>query len=307
MLRLTWKFILARKIRTALLVLGVLIVSGAFGLLLGAVETTRVTVNSDLAQYWRSTYDILVRPKGSRSQVEKEYNLVEANYLSNISGGITMQQYQKIKNIPGVEVAAPIAMLGYSHLFVSIPMQVDCQPGFYRLDDSISTNDGLRNYSLAGVEYFYCDPKDMNFYHLFDSMSYIVNMDQYSPGYIQKNVAGISPNDVPWFKGDVYSIPILLAAIDPEQESKLVGLDKSMVQGGYLNGQGKITSWNNLTTTSFPIILNSKIYSTFILHSEWKRIDLQYSQDTLKSSKKWKWAAVTGRFAGGNDSRLGGQ
>ena len=90
MLPLAWKYMLARKERTALLILGVLVVSAAYGLLLSAVEKTAVTVNSDLAQYWRTTYDILVRPKGSRAQVEKDYSLVEANYLSNLSGGITM-------------------------------------------------------------------------------------------------------------------------------------------------------------------------------------------------------------------------
>jgi hypothetical protein len=101
MFRLIMRTIMARRLRTALLVLGVLVVSGAFGVLLATVETTRITVNEDLAQYWRTTYDILVRPPDSVSPIEKEHGLVQANHLSQLPGGITLQQYHSIAEMPG--------------------------------------------------------------------------------------------------------------------------------------------------------------------------------------------------------------
>jgi len=39
-----------------------LLVRVSFRLLLSTVETIQVTVENDLAKYWRTTYDILVRP-----------------------------------------------------------------------------------------------------------------------------------------------------------------------------------------------------------------------------------------------------
>jgi hypothetical protein len=142
MLRLTWKFIVARKERTALLVLGVLIVSAAFGLLLGTFHTIHMTITSDLTQNWRTTYDILVRPADSKTQIEQKYGLVEANYLSNLKGGITMQQYQEILGMPGIEAAAPIAMLGYFELLFNAPLAIDCQPGFYLLENTVTSEIG---------------------------------------------------------------------------------------------------------------------------------------------------------------------
>jgi len=39
--------------------------------------------------------------------------LVRDNFLSGIFGGISVKQYHEIKTLPGVDVAAPIANLGY--------------------------------------------------------------------------------------------------------------------------------------------------------------------------------------------------
>ena len=66
-----------------------------------------------VAANFRSAYDILVRPKGSATDLEREQGVVRPNFLSGQFGGITMKQYEQIKAISGVEVAAPIAMIGY--------------------------------------------------------------------------------------------------------------------------------------------------------------------------------------------------
>jgi putative ABC transport system permease protein len=61
-------------------------------------------------------YDILVRPKGTRTALESRTGTIQPNFLSGLYGGITMAQYRQIAQIPGVQVAAPIAMVGYSLL-----------------------------------------------------------------------------------------------------------------------------------------------------------------------------------------------
>jgi len=149
MLPFGYRSLIQRGIRSLLMLFGVLATSGAFGLLLSAAETVHVTVDEELAHYWRTTYDILVRPPGSRSDTEKKYDLVQANHLSGIAGGITFDQYEAIRSIPGVEVAAPIAMLSWLGLVVitsgregQLPHLT--QPGFYRVDTTLNVNDGLR-------------------------------------------------------------------------------------------------------------------------------------------------------------------
>ncbi len=42
----------------------------------------------------------------------EDLNLLEPNYMSGLDGGITRKQYETIKQIADVEVAAPIAMIG---------------------------------------------------------------------------------------------------------------------------------------------------------------------------------------------------
>jgi cell division protein FtsX len=268
------------------LVLGVLIVSGAFGLLLGAVETAKVTVDEDLAQYWRTTYDILVRPPGSRSLIEEKYGLVQANHLSNLAGGIVIEDYEAIADIPGVEVAAPIAMLGFFELIFHTPLDVYCEPGFYRLQNSVEMSDGLREYRTVGDEYFYCTEPGDSFTHLFDSPDY---------NWVALSVSGVRQSDEsPWFEQAAYRLPVLLAAVDPVQENQLMALDRAMIEGEYLAEiKAPTAEITNVVVSSdgqvlpagvggdIPLILNARSYVSFTLQTEWQRINLPFSQEIL--------------------------
>ncbi len=86
-----------RSPRTVLLGIGLWLTASSALLVGAASQTTTTVVNQHLADYWRTTYDILVRPAGSRSPIEERYGLVEANHLSGISGGTTFEQYEDIK------------------------------------------------------------------------------------------------------------------------------------------------------------------------------------------------------------------
>ncbi|MBU0704294.1 MAG: hypothetical protein KKC18_10565, partial [Chloroflexi bacterium] len=80
--RYALRFLLGRADRTALLLLGVLAASLGVSLLSSVTEAAEVRVGRELAVYWRTTYDLLVRPAGSRSAIEGQYNLLEAHYES---------------------------------------------------------------------------------------------------------------------------------------------------------------------------------------------------------------------------------
>lgn len=113
MIRFIWKNWRRRKESFVLSIIGAIIIGVGLTYLVGLSEVNQTTIVDELQQRWESSYDIVVRPEGSRSVTEQE-DLLDPNYLSGIDGGITLEQYKTIKNIQNVEVAAPIAMIGYA-------------------------------------------------------------------------------------------------------------------------------------------------------------------------------------------------
>src|SRR5699024_11196061 len=89
------------------------------------------------------SYDIVVRPEGSRASIENE-KLLDPNFLSGIYGGIRMSEYKTIKRMPDVDIAAPIAMIGSFSIGVIIDTLNFPEPGFYKTTEKIMTNDSSR-------------------------------------------------------------------------------------------------------------------------------------------------------------------
>ncbi|MDD5371446.1 MAG: ABC transporter permease [Anaerolineaceae bacterium] len=218
MIGMVWCIFRRRTFRQGLLLLAVLMVSAAFGLFLSASETTTVEVNQDLAQSWRTTYDILVRPAGSRSPIEEKYGLVQTDFLSGIAGGINFDQWESIRQIPGIEVAAPIAMLDYTSLTLMLNMG---QPGSGAslLSCSVVEDNGAKSFQWGYEAYYYVGPGMPN-----------------ALGDDQMNRC-IWPGNQPVFC--TVPVSMLMAAIDPEAEAALVGLDRA-VTGNYLQS-GPVT------------------------------------------------------------------
>jgi len=63
----------------------------------------------------------LVLPAGS-AQTGTQKRVVQVNYLSTATDGITLAQYRRIARLPGVSVAAPLATLGYVVDDASVPV-----------------------------------------------------------------------------------------------------------------------------------------------------------------------------------------
>jgi putative ABC transport system permease protein len=141
----------SRPSRTTTLGAGILVAAASFVLLTSAVSTSALQVSGTVGQNWKTAYDILVRPPGSFTAIEQEQGLVADNYLSGIFGGITLKQWHQVLSIPGVEVAAPIANLGYvvPRIRVQIPINryMDNEPfQLYRLRSSWLATNGLSGY-----------------------------------------------------------------------------------------------------------------------------------------------------------------
>src|SRR5699024_11698547 len=105
MIRFIWQNWWRRKERFILLLIGALIISVGLTYLVGLSETNQATVVDELQQRWSSSYDIVVRPEGARASIESE-NLLDPNFLSGIYGGINLEEYETIKGISDVDIAA---------------------------------------------------------------------------------------------------------------------------------------------------------------------------------------------------------
>jgi len=165
MLRALLSQIQHRRGRAAAVAAGILVASVSFSLLTAATTTSTADVVGTVARNLRPAYDILVRPPGSTTALEASEGLVRDNYLSGIFGGITLQQYAQVKKIPGVQLAAPIAMLGYILESISLPVDVtgdltSADAQVLTLTDTETTDRGLTKIPgrPAGYVYVTSDP-----------------------------------------------------------------------------------------------------------------------------------------------------
>ncbi|HEY4601313.1 MAG TPA: ABC transporter permease, partial [Cerasibacillus sp.] len=292
MIRFIWQNWWRRKERFFLILVGVLIISVGLTYLVGLSEMNRGTIVDELQKRWKSSYDIVVRPKGTQS-ITEETGLLDPNYLSGISGGITMEQYETIKNIPNVDVAAPIATIVDLHYYFKIaPYEYDGN-GIYRLNEHYRVDDGIQS-----------DIQTQTSYIAFG------DWDVLHENFLDK------PEDYPIIHGianDVITNPqtLLLAAIDPEQEAKLVGLDKAIIDignGRYFNKDDKVhiekIPESDIPLIDMPIIISNRAYSNHKLTVTFEKLDIPFEQktaeETLDSIMKKGGETYLDKLPGGN-------
>jgi putative ABC transport system permease protein len=262
--RLAWLQARFRPARTLALIAAVLVAAVAFTVLTAASRTAQLRTTGEVSANYVPAYDILVRPKGARTAVENQTGTVQPDFLWGIDGGVTMAQYRQIQRIPGVQVAAPIAMVGYAQLqaamFVPVPAAALDGSGrqLYRISTTwVSDNGASRVTQPPG--YLYVTPLPLL------PISPLSNGSPYTdgtgPGCDTGNPPppGTNPFGTAaqfftscWSRVNQYgqpqgsgghaeagyyvewTVPVLIAAIDPDAEAELDGLNKAVVSGGYL-------------------------------------------------------------------------
>ncbi|HEX7951221.1 MAG TPA: hypothetical protein VF494_12790 [Candidatus Limnocylindrales bacterium] len=108
----------------------------------------RVRLTTEIDANWRGAYDILVRPAGAQLDLESTNGLVEPNFVALAGqGGISPGQLAAIRSISGVEIAAPIAWVGFVTSRVASPTieipTVPSKPTLYSATLTVSTSDGV--------------------------------------------------------------------------------------------------------------------------------------------------------------------
>ena len=157
MWRVIGRQVRSRRDRSLALGAGILVASVSFSLLTADVATSQLEVTSTVAaNYVNSAYQILVRPKGSRTTLETSQGVVRPGAISGIGGGITLAQWQQVLHTQGVTVAAPIAILGYALPESVFPIDLttysgSAQRAIFRVSVERVTDDGLTRQTDAPV------------------------------------------------------------------------------------------------------------------------------------------------------------
>jgi hypothetical protein len=274
MVRLAVAQLRFRPGRSVALLLVLVTTVACFALVGSSAKTEQVGVQGTLQATSRAAYDLLVRPAGSVSQAERRGNLVSSTAMSSIDGGITLQQWHQIEQIPGVYAAAPVAVVGYDYLQYYVEVHVpDPAPGqsqvLYRLAPAFISENGLTRIPALD-EYVYITasplanpPKepapaivkpDGSLLPICQvSLDIVQAQVQYVPecGSTSRDDTYNTPSAAnPYATGSaagpdfgvptgvqdvVWNFPFLVEAIDPVQEARLDGLDHAITAGSYLS------------------------------------------------------------------------
>jgi len=290
MKRLAWSQLRFRPARLIALLAGLLLATTAFTVLTAASRTSQLQTIGTVSANFVPSYEILVRPKGAKSALESQAGTVQPNFLSGIFGGISMSQYREIAGIPGVSVAAPVAMVGYTLLSVPIAFPVPAADyaktgdQLYRVTTTwISANGADRVPQPASYVYVTSDKLE------FDNAT--GDIVQEVPGHGSTHVCPLGTARLPgnnpfgpavqsaaycWSKANGsgfpasfnhptsgtaeflanWVIPVLIAAVDPAAEAKLDGLNQALTSGQYLPENAHDTPAGNGAVT-FPVLAAS--------------------------------------------------
>ncbi|HEX5595850.1 MAG TPA: ABC transporter permease [Micromonosporaceae bacterium] len=271
----------------------IMLATTGFCVLTGATTASRLQAVGFIEENYRSAYDILVRPAGSRGELESQQGLLRPNFLSGQFGGLSLDQWRAIQEINGVEVAAPVAMVGYVtvdlDLTVDLTDHVDrsAERQLLRLSPETVADRGLtqvpgtpafvyvtrnrlirvRSYDNGRLMQVYDDGTELSYHDVarrcglgnvaaplevladgrkelvcnelrdaaIGPLVHIVQAYELKPDGTFRNAFGSGQSATERLTvrlPAVYSM--LIAAVDPDQEARLSGLDRAVTSGRYL-------------------------------------------------------------------------
>jgi cell division protein FtsX len=262
--------------RNLLAIGGFLFAACALILLSATTQTTVLQARQIINHNWRSTYDLVVLPPQTSLP---SGTAIPPDQFEGYDGGISVQQYQQIQHLPGVQVAAPIAFISYALLPTTV-IQLGPQhpaPGFYQLDWTLTAFNGRQSLTEfhQSVRVFAsaacsgeCD--------LTIEQKRILNsigMDDYFFTQNGQYLTGVPDPGT-----------FLLAAIDPEAENQLVRLDTSIVNGDPLPEQTELsldanqpgisgmTANEQVPNYDVPLLINTQPPGHITLHASFVRL-----------------------------------
>ena len=321
--RLAWSQLRFRGTRALALLAGMMLAASAFTVLTAASRTAQLRTVGTVAAHFRPAFDILVRPRGSRTALEAGSGTVQPNFLSGIYGGISMAQYHRIQQIPGVQVAAPIAMVGYTLIRIFMPVLLpaadSARPGrqLYRYATTWVSAGGTTRIAQP-ASYLYLTPDRLGLDGQGDSYEILPGGSRVtvcpgpgpagnpfgpaaqSSGSCWSKINGsagafvISEPRHRVFATVDWSFPMLIAAVDPAAEAKLDGLNLAVTSGRYLReNEGGATGPDD--QASFPVLAAASSGIGEVAVTRVQRLAAPAAPVTLSASRMAAEAAAPGQ------------
>ena len=214
MIQYSWKSIKNNKRASMFIYLSLVAIFIAAPMTIAALFDIQTNVEENIQQHARGSYDLLIRPEGAPTEIEKALGKVEENYLNYGDGGISIEEWEEIKNLDSVEIAAPVASLGYftgegKTLSLAYP-----DTSSY-IEFEFSTFDGVNEYELSDEGGFF----------------YMLEQDEYHEGFDFYGENG-NPTKTEAMKPE-FLVPAtyhLTVGVDQEEEEKLSKVDLSALQ-----------------------------------------------------------------------------
>ena len=256
--------------RSVVLFLALLVASTGYAVLTASTQVSRLDVRGTVEQSAsEAAYDILVRPKGARLPLEEKAGLVQPGFLDSVRGGISLKQWHAIERVRGVEVAAPVALVGWIFMYVNVDIDVTSlktttEPVVVRRQTTWTYDNGASSVtSVPSLLSVTPNPVGIRWPNVTDPSTHVDparwvetmpdgservvdfpplsiprTVDGGLPTYGVSSAAalgGASPLD---HVKVAFPFPFLLAAVDPAAEARLTGLDTALTSGAYLPSGG---------------------------------------------------------------------
>lgn len=247
-----------------------------FGLLsfLMILRSIEVKTTAQVSQHWRGVYDLLIRPQPSITSLERELQMVEGNYLGAARGGISEEQYEWIKSLPDVEIAAPISTIGFMmNDLGSIAVKIEpyLPNTLYELKIGWHGEEAIIQ-DFPTVSAYFAEGEDDSLFNDFLRGDLSFTGSGMLGKWVFLNLGSLPPQ---W---------ILVAGIDPEAEAKLIGLDSAIEEGSYLKSEQIETGFDQLEqrmAAKIPLIVNRQTYVNLGVDLKVRTIPIQ-AEDILK-------------------------
>jgi hypothetical protein len=308
------KYSVLRRLQTysKLFLCGLLLVSIGVSLFLTLSEINRQRALEAVQDYWRSDYDILVRPAGSTFLYDTAGNrLIEPNFLSGQQGGITDEQLALIKTVAGIEVAAPVSFLGYFPVGMLIegeevnddPANAEAPWLVYKDVRTFTMHDGWRDATSSDTLYtvenrtddFLLEPTTGTIKYIDgDGKEYLLPQSIASifanPSSGEKKIRLSGKEDwesaLAYYEREhmqpiygykyngLFNLYLPVAAIDPQAEQALVGLEEAMKEGRYLSVEDSFIEPTASSMNSYfiPVLINENSFQNITINIKTYRL-----------------------------------
>ncbi|HAF61510.1 MAG TPA: hypothetical protein DCK95_04215 [Anaerolineaceae bacterium] len=316
------KFLLKRlKAYNHIFLIGLILICIGVSLFFTLNEVNQRQALEAVQGYWRTDYDILVRPSGSTFLVDDSGNrLIEPNFLSGQQGGISDEQLELINFIDGIEVAAPVAFLGYFPLGLLVegekvnddPANAEAPWLVYKDVRTFTMNDGWQD--AVSSDTLYTVESHTDAFSLEPNTGAVSFVGENGEEYLLpqsitsafanpsggKNKIRLSGKE-DWenalayyereqeqpFYGHTYNglfnLYLPVAAIDPQAEQVLLGLEEALVEGRYLSSADTYKGPNNTYSYLIPVLINENSFQNITINIKTYRLTDPAQQNLSQS------------------------